>query len=52
MINFNQKSYFEVQLKAATNTSYNFLNINELVAVNYNYDKYTNKHFIRKCSRQ
>jgi len=34
MIKFNQKSYFEVQLKAATNTSYNFLNINELVAVN------------------
>ena len=38
MINFNQKSYFEVQLKAVTDTSYNFLNINELVAVNYNYE--------------
>ena len=42
MINFNQKSYFEVQLKAATNTSYNFLNINELVTVNYNYEQYKN----------
>ena len=38
MIKINQKSYFEVQLKAVTNTSYNFLNINELVAVNYNYE--------------
>ena len=34
MIKINQKSYFEVQLKAVTNTSYNFSNINELVAVN------------------
>ena len=38
MIKINQKSYFEVQLKAVTDTSYNFLNINELVAVNYNYE--------------
>ena len=42
MIKINQKSYFEVQLKAVTNTSYNFLNINELVAVNYNYEQYKN----------
>ncbi len=34
MIKINQKSYFEVQLKAATNTSSNFLINNELVAVN------------------
>ena len=43
MIKFNQKSYFEVQLKAVTNTSYNFLNINELVAVNYNYEQFRNQ---------
>ena len=40
MIKINQKSYFEVQLKAVTNTSYNFLNINELVAVNLKWQKY------------
>ena len=43
MINFNQKSYFEVQeIKQAT-TSINLININELVAVNYNYEQFRNQ---------
>ena len=43
MINFNQKSYFEVQFKESTNTSSNLLNNNELVDVNYYYEQFSRK---------